>query len=104
MSLIALRSSSLAGRTWSPARITFASVFPTMVAMDRIELRGMSFQGRHGVRPEERAQAQEFKVDIRVEADLTDAARTDHLEDTVDYRQIRSAVQKVIEGKPRKLP
>ncbi len=63
----------------------------------------MSFQGRHGVRPEERAQAQEFRVDIRVEADLTDAARTDRLEDTVDYRQLRSAVQEVIEGEPRKL-
>src|SRR3954462_5310938 len=74
-----------------------------MVTMDRIELRGLSFQGRHGVRPEERAQAQEFKVDIRVEADLADAARTDHLEDTVDYRQLRSAAQDVIEGQPRKL-
>src|SRR5256885_13489651 len=74
-----------------------------MVAMDRIELRGMSFQGRHGVRPEERAQAQEFKVDIRVEAELTDAARSDLLEDTVDYRQIRSAAQDVIEGEPKKL-
>ena len=71
--------------------------------MDRVELRGMSFQGRHGVRPEERAQAQEFKVDIRVEADLADAARTDHLEDTVDYRRIRSAAQEVIEGEPKKL-
>jgi dihydroneopterin aldolase len=74
-----------------------------MVAMDRIELRGMSFQGRHGVRPEERAQAQEFKVDIRVEADLTDAVRTDRLDDTVDYRQLRYAAQEVIEGPSKKL-
>ena len=71
--------------------------------MDRIELRGMSFQGRHGVRPEERAQAQEFKVDIRVEADLAAAARTDHLDDTVDYRQLRAAAQEVIEGASKKL-
>jgi len=71
--------------------------------MDRIELRGMSFQGRHGVRPEERAQAQEFKVDIRVEVDLAAAARTDHLDDTVDYRRLRAAAQEVIEGAPKKL-
>jgi len=71
--------------------------------MDRIELRGMSFQGRHGVRSEERAQAQEFRVDIRVEADLTDAARTDHLEDTVDYRQLRAAAREAIEGESKKL-
>ncbi|TMC32676.1 MAG: dihydroneopterin aldolase, partial [Chloroflexi bacterium] len=31
--------------------------------MDRIELRGMSFHGRHGVRDAERESAQEFKVD-----------------------------------------
>ena len=74
-----------------------------MVAMDRIELRGLSFQGRHGVGAEERAQAQEFMVDIRVEADLTEAERTDRLEDTVDYRQLRSAAQEVIEGEPKKL-
>ncbi len=67
--------------------------------MDRIELRGMSFQGRHGVRSEERAQAQEFRVDIRVEADLTDAARTDHLED----RQLRAAAREAIEGESKKL-
>ena len=63
----------------------------------------MSFQGRHGVREEERAEPQEFKVDIRVEADLSDAARTDHLDDTVDYRQLRVAAKEVIEGPPKKL-
>ena len=63
----------------------------------------MSFQGRHGVRDEERAQAQEFKVDIRVEADLGEAARTDHLDATVDYRQLRAAAREVIEGPPKKL-
>jgi dihydroneopterin aldolase len=71
--------------------------------MDRIELRGMSFQGRHGVGPEERARAQEFKVDIKVEADLATAAQTDHLDDTVDYRQLRYVARQVIEGEPRKL-
>jgi 7,8-dihydroneopterin aldolase/epimerase/oxygenase len=71
--------------------------------MDRIELRGMSFQGRHGVRPEERAHAQEFKVDIVVDAELADAGRTDHIEDTVDYRQLRAAAREVIEGESRKL-
>jgi 7,8-dihydroneopterin aldolase/epimerase/oxygenase len=71
--------------------------------MDRIELRGMSFQGRHGVGDDERAQPQEFKVDIRVEADLAAAAGTDHLGDTIDYRQLRAAAKEVIEGTPHKL-
>jgi len=32
--------------------------------MDRILLEGMSFQGRHGVRPAEREHPQAFKVDV----------------------------------------
>ena len=71
--------------------------------MDRIELRGMSFQGRHGVRAAEREQAQEFKVDVDVEADLSAAARSDQLADTIDYTQVRRIAREVIEGPPAKL-
>ena len=71
--------------------------------MDRIELLGMSFQGRHGVRPEEREKQQEFRVDLEIEADLSRAGESDLLADTVDYRQARAAVKTVIEGEPRQL-
>lgn len=71
--------------------------------MDRIELQGMSFHGRHGVRPAEREHPQEFRVDIEVECDLREAGRTDHLEDTVDYTQVRAAARDVIEGESFKL-
>ena len=71
--------------------------------MDRIELRGMSFYGHHGVRETERDQTQEFKVDIEVEADLGGAGHSDRLEDTVDYTKIRAAAREVIEGPSRQL-
>ena len=71
--------------------------------MDRIELRGMVFQGRHGVRDAERAAAQEFKVDIDVEADLSVPGRTDRLADTVDYTKVRAAAREVIDGAPQQL-
>ena len=71
--------------------------------MDRIELRGMSFQGRHGVRPAEREQPQEFKVDLEVEADLSAAGASDRLADTVDYTQVRSVAKEVSEGPPKAL-
>jgi dihydroneopterin aldolase len=74
-----------------------------MGAMDRIELRGMSFQGRHGVHPAEREQAQEFKVDLEIQADLSQAGRSDLLEDTVDYTRARAAAKEVIEGASMKL-
>lgn len=66
-------------------------------------LQGMSFQGRHGVRPAEREHPQEFNVDVEVECDLVAAGRTDRLEDTVDYTRVRTAAKEVIEGAPFKL-
>jgi len=71
--------------------------------MDRILLEGMSFQGRHGVRPAERECPQEFKVDIEVDCDLSEPGKSDRIEDTVDYRQVRSIAKEVIEGESQKL-
>jgi dihydroneopterin aldolase len=71
--------------------------------MDRIQLQAMSFQGRHGVRPAEREQAQEFVVDVEVECDLSEAGRTDQVADTVDYKQIHSIAKEVVEGESRNL-
>lgn len=63
----------------------------------------MSFHGRHGVRDAERASAQEFRVDIEVETDLTAAGDSDRLADTVDYTRVRGAAREVIEGPSRQL-
>jgi dihydroneopterin aldolase len=71
--------------------------------MDRIELRGMSFEGRHGVRDAERERAQEFRVDVEIDADLEPAGRSDDLADTVDYTKVRAAAREVIEGPSRQL-
>ncbi len=71
--------------------------------MDRILLEGMSFQGRHGVRPEERERPQEFKVDIEVDTDLSEPGKSDRIDDTIDYRQIRAIAKEVIEGESQKL-
>jgi len=71
--------------------------------MDRIELRGMSFHGRHGLRDAEREHAQEFRVDVEIEADLAPAGRSDKLADTVDYTKVRAAAREVIEGPSRQL-
>src|ERR1700674_23152 len=71
--------------------------------MDRILLEGMTFQGRHGVRPAEREVPQEFKVDIEVDCDLSGPGKSDRIEDTVDYRQIHAVAKEVIEGESQKL-
>jgi dihydroneopterin aldolase len=46
---------------------------------DRIELRGLIVRGRHGVFDHERADGQDFVVDIVVWIDLADAAASDDL-------------------------
>lgn len=71
--------------------------------MDRIQLQGMSFQGHHGVRDAERQNAQEFKVDLEVDCDLSAPGKSDRLEDTVDYTKLRAIARNVIEGAPAKL-
>jgi dihydroneopterin aldolase len=71
--------------------------------VDKIVLEGLAFNGRHGVRPAEREHAQEFKVDIDIEADLGRAGRTDRLEDTVDYTLVRAIAKQAIEGESVKL-
>ena len=71
--------------------------------MDRISLEGMVFNGRHGVRPAEREEPQEFKVEVKVDADLVPPSRSDSVEETVDYRQIYAIAKAVIEGESAKL-
>lgn len=64
---------------------------------DRIELRGMRFEGRHGVLPEEATEAQPFDIDVVLELGLAAAGTTDDLFRTVDYgdvfRRARAAVE-----------
>lgn len=63
---------------------------------DRIELRGLRALGTHGALPEEQLRAQPFEIDIDVVTDLTDAGRTDALNDTVDYGALAHAVERVV--------
>jgi dihydroneopterin aldolase len=71
--------------------------------VDRIVLQGMAFSGRHGVGAAEREHAQRFKVDVELDVDLSEAGRTDRLEDTIDYRQVRAIAKEAIEGESVKL-
>jgi 7,8-dihydroneopterin aldolase/epimerase/oxygenase len=71
--------------------------------VDRIFLEGMVFSGRHGVRPAEREQAQDFEVTIEVDTDLVRGGRSDRVEDTVDYRRLHAIAKEVVEGESVKL-
>lgn len=70
---------------------------------DRIELKGLSCYGYHGMLPHEREQGQEFTVDITCWLDLMPAAADDDLNKTVNYAELADIAVRVVEGEPRDL-
>lgn len=70
---------------------------------DRIELRGLVVRGHHGVFDHERKNGQDFVVDITLWIDLTAAAASDQLADTVDYGALAQRAAEVVGGPARNL-
>lgn len=69
---------------------------PLLESRGLIELRGLRVLGRHGVSDEERSAAQPFELDIDVVTDMTRAAATDDLADTVDYQGLAQDACQVV--------
>ena len=67
---------------------------------DRIELHGLRVRGNHGVLAEERRDGQLFGVDVIVETDVSAAAATDDLAQTVDYSTLARQVAAIVSGPP----
>ena len=64
--------------------------------MDVIEIRGMRLHGRHGANPGERDREQPFDVDVELELDLSRAASSDDLAETVDYAGLHAAIARIV--------
>ncbi len=65
---------------------------------DRIELRGLTVRGNHGVFDHERRDGQDFVVDVTVWIDLAAAAASDDLADTLDYGTLASGRPTIVGG------
>ena len=65
---------------------------------DRIQLRGLRASGVHGVLPEEKDRAQPFEMDLDLAVDLSAAAGSDRLSDTVDYADVADRAVGVVSG------
>ncbi|MEZ0357144.1 dihydroneopterin aldolase [Mycobacterium sp. ENV421] len=70
---------------------------------DRIELRGLTVRGNHGVFDHERRDGQDFIVDITVWIDLAAAAASDDLADTFDYGTLAQRAAAIVGGPARNL-
>jgi len=66
----------------------------------RIALSGLRARGFHGVFDFEREQGQDFLVDVLLELDLSKAAATDDVADTVHYGELAERLVAVIAGEP----
>ena len=64
--------------------------------MDCIHLTGIRCYGYTGYLPEEQVLGQWFEVDVSLWLDISTAAKTDAIEDTLDYRSIISLVQHLV--------
>jgi len=65
---------------------------------DRIVLQGISAHGHHGVLDFEKADGQEFVVDVALEVDLRRPGRSDVLAHTVNYAEVAADVVSLITG------
>jgi 7,8-dihydroneopterin aldolase/epimerase/oxygenase len=67
---------------------------------DRITLTGLRAYGRHGVFDFERADGQDFVVDVMLELDLAPAAKMDDVTETVHYGELADRMVAIVAGPP----
>ena len=67
---------------------------------DTITLKGLRAYGHHGVYDFERANGQNFVVDVVMELDLSHAAASDDVADTVHYGELAERLVAIVTGLP----
>lgn len=68
-----------------------------------VELLGLEFFAYHGVYDEEQKVGNKYSIDIKITADLSEAAQTDRLKKTVDYADLYNITASVMQKKARLL-
>ena len=71
--------------------------------MDTLRLKGLQFFGRHGTEQWEKINGRRFIVDLDLTSDMTRPARSDQLEEALDYRVVYARAQHVVESESHDL-
>jgi dihydroneopterin aldolase len=66
------------------------------MAQDHLRVLGMIFHAYHGLAHEEIKNGQRFEVDVEIRFDASPSGRSDHIQDTIDVRQIYTLVHSVV--------
>lgn len=72
-------------------------LFHVSRCMDCLHLSGLRCYGYTGALPEEQVLGQWFEVDLKLWLDLAPAGASDRLTDTLDYREVITEVQALIQ-------
>lgn len=64
---------------------------------DRIELRGLTVRGNHGVFDFEKREGQDFVIDVILHTSVAAAATSDDIEDTIHYGELAEDVAHIVE-------
>jgi dihydroneopterin aldolase len=67
---------------------------------DQLTLTGLRASAYHGVFPEERENGQEFVIDVTVSLDLSAAASSDDLDQTIHYGVLAEEIVAAVERDP----
>ena len=90
------RAASGSGERWLSAALASYAAAST----GTITLTGLTARGHHGVYDFERAEGQDFVVDVTLEVDLASPARTDDVADTVHYGELADRLVGIVAGEP----
>lgn len=71
--------------------------------MDKINLKGLTFYGYHGLFPEENRLGQRFEVDLELFLPLQKAGQTDEMKNSVDYGMVYDITKEIVQGEPKNL-
>ena len=70
---------------------------------DKILLIGANFFARHGVSDDEQRLGGRYVVDVELHCDLTRAAASDNLANTISYAEVYRTVRGIVQGKSFRL-
>lgn len=66
--------------------------------LDKIHIKELRARCIVGINDWERVKRQDVVIDITLFADLSEACRTDNIDDTVDYKELKNRIVEFIEG------